>query len=96
MTPWVRALNEAAPDLARRLPPTDTRLRADIRALELGRYDEASPCDLLVRATNPCLAQIGSPLLSMLFHDPEAPTIACYPVSAVSCMHAIKARVKRG
>ena len=40
MTPWVLGLNEVTPDLARVLPPTDTRLRADIRALELGQYDQ--------------------------------------------------------
>ena len=40
MTPWVLGLNEVTPDLARLLPPTDTRMRADIRALELGQYDQ--------------------------------------------------------
>ena len=41
MTPWVLALNEVTPDLECLLPPSDTRLRADIRALELGQYDQA-------------------------------------------------------
>ena len=40
MTSWVLALNEVSPGLERLLPPTDTRLRADIRALEQGRYDQ--------------------------------------------------------
>lgn len=41
MTPWVITLNETSPDLEQLLPPTDTRLRADIRALEQGIYDKA-------------------------------------------------------
>ena len=58
MTPWVLALNEAALDLARLLPTTDTRLRADIRALELGQYDKAGPsAELFSRHQNVQLAR---------------------------------------
>lgn len=34
-------LNEITPDLENRLPPTDSRLRPDVRALELGDVDKA-------------------------------------------------------
>lgn len=40
MTPWVLRLNELTPQLAGRLPATDTRLRPDVRCLELGIYDQ--------------------------------------------------------
>ena len=40
MTSWVMTLNEVSPELERLLPPTDTRLRADIRAVENGIYDQ--------------------------------------------------------
>ena len=43
MTSWVLALNEMSTELERLLPATDTRLRADIRALEQGRYDQVRP-----------------------------------------------------
>ncbi|BDA41111.1 Oxysterol-binding protein-related protein 1B [Coccomyxa sp. Obi] len=42
MTPWVLRLNDMTPQLAGRLPPTDTRLRPDVRALEAGIYDQAA------------------------------------------------------
>ena len=42
MSSWVMTLNETSPELEQLLPPTDTRLRADIRALEQGVYDKAS------------------------------------------------------
>lgn len=41
MTPWVLRLNDMTPQLAGRLPVTDTRLRPDVRALEAGIYDQA-------------------------------------------------------
>lgn len=41
MTPWVLRLNDITPQLAGRLPPSDTRLRPDVRALEAGVYDQA-------------------------------------------------------
>ncbi len=44
MTSWVMTLNETSPELEQLLPPTDTRMRADIRALEQGIYDKASSC----------------------------------------------------
>ena len=47
MTPWVITLNEMSPGLEQLLPPTDTRLRADIRALEQGIYDKAKPLNAL-------------------------------------------------
>ena len=34
-------LNEITPDLEGRLPPTDSRMRPDVRALEEGRIDDA-------------------------------------------------------
>ena len=40
MTPWVLRLNDLTPQLAGRLPHTDTRLRPDVRCLELGIYDQ--------------------------------------------------------
>ena len=40
MTPWVLRLNDLTPQLAGRLPCTDTRLRPDVRCLELGIYDQ--------------------------------------------------------
>ena len=45
MTHWVMTLNETSPELEQLLPPTDTRLRADIRALDQGIYDKA--CTIL-------------------------------------------------
>ncbi|KAK9916628.1 hypothetical protein WJX75_005072 [Coccomyxa subellipsoidea] len=42
MTPWVLRLNDLTPQLAGRLPHTDTRLRPDVRCLELGIYDQAA------------------------------------------------------
>jgi hypothetical protein len=48
MSEWVMRLNEITPQLAGRLPPTDTRLRPDVRAIEQGLYDEVrtSPAEL--------------------------------------------------
>ena len=85
MTPWVLALNEVTPDLARVLPPTDTRLRADIRALELGQYDQV-PCTSSV-AVHFCLlsihAQLGrtqaSKCCPLRMHD-------CTPVTKQHCI----------
>ena len=59
MTSWVLALNEMSPELERLLPPTDTRMRADIRALEQGRYDQVrwACCALLHPATFPHLSR---------------------------------------
>lgn len=37
-------LNNKNDALARVLPPTDCRHRLDIRALELGNFEEVSPC----------------------------------------------------
>ncbi len=48
MTSWVMTLNEMSPELERLLPPTDTRLRADIRAVEDGIYDHVCPTFLYV------------------------------------------------
>lgn len=42
MSPWVMTLNEISLELQKRLPPTDTRLRPDIRCLEDGVYDQVS------------------------------------------------------
>ena len=59
MTSWVLALNEMSPGLQQLLPPTDTRMRADIRALEQGRYDQVrwACCALLHPATFPPLSR---------------------------------------
>ena len=47
MTHWVMTLNETSPELEQLLSPTDTRLRADIRALDQGTYDKAcTTCSL--------------------------------------------------
>lgn len=40
-TSFSMSLNEMTPDLEGKLPPTDSRLRPDVRALEEGRLDEA-------------------------------------------------------
>ena len=37
---WTASLNELAPGQRRRLPPTDARLRPDVRAIEEGRFTE--------------------------------------------------------
>lgn len=47
MTPWVLRLNDLTPQLRALLPPTDTRLRPDVRALEAGIYDQARSQHLL-------------------------------------------------
>lgn len=63
MTPWVLGLNELTPDLARVLPPTDTRLRADIRALDLGQYDQVPGSPEVLEhllCTLPLHAQLGT------------------------------------
>lgn len=41
LTSFAMTLNEITPDLDGRLPPTDSRLRPDVRALEEGRIDDA-------------------------------------------------------
>lgn len=41
LTPFAITLNAPQPHLLPWLPPTDTRLRPDQRAMEDGRYDEA-------------------------------------------------------
>ena len=42
LTPFVVTLNAVDEDLRKRLPPTDTRLRPDQRAMEDGEYDVAA------------------------------------------------------
>lgn len=42
LTPFVVTLNALPPGLAPHLPPTDTRLRPDQRAMEDGEYDRAA------------------------------------------------------
>ena len=37
---WTASLNEIAQGQRGRLPPTDTRLRPDVRAIEEGRFVE--------------------------------------------------------
>lgn len=54
MTPWTLALNEVASGLERLLPATDTRLRPDIRALELGQYDKVGLGTLFWRCLHAC------------------------------------------
>lgn len=39
---WALHLNELAPELLAKLPPTDDRLRTDMRLFEHGYYIEAS------------------------------------------------------
>ena len=41
LTTFAMTLNEITPDLEGRLPPTDSRMRPDVRALEEGRIDDA-------------------------------------------------------
>lgn len=38
MTKWVLSLNQLTPELAAKLPPTDTRFRPDLQFLERGIY----------------------------------------------------------
>ncbi|KAI0036658.1 Oxysterol-binding protein-domain-containing protein [Vararia minispora EC-137] len=40
-TQWAMTLNEITPDLVGNLPPTDSRYRPDVRALEEGRLDDS-------------------------------------------------------
>ena len=39
---WVVELGTESPELQRLLPPTDIRRRRDVRALDSGRYEQAS------------------------------------------------------
>ena len=40
--PWALHINELTPELLAKLPPTDDRLRTDMRLFEHGYYAEAS------------------------------------------------------
>ncbi len=46
-------LNELLPDLEAKLPPTDTRWRRDLRAMETGAYAKASFSPSLLLAKTP-------------------------------------------
>ena len=49
-SPWALHLNELTPELLAKLPPTDDRLRPDMRMFEHGYYLEASSAGYM-----PCL-----------------------------------------
>ena len=55
-TPFAIALNELTPEGARNLPPTDSRFRPDMRALENGDSEEASRAKVRVEDRNRALA----------------------------------------
>ena len=55
-TPFAIALNELTPEGARNLPPTDSRFRPDMRALENGDSEEASRAKTRVEERNRALA----------------------------------------
>lgn len=44
LTKWAIQLNEITPGLEKKLAPTDCRLRPDQHHLELGQYDQVTPC----------------------------------------------------
>ena len=55
-TPFAIALNELTPEGTRNLPPTDSRFRPDMRALENGDSEEASRAKVRVEDRNRALA----------------------------------------
>ena len=55
-TPFAIALNELTPEGTRNLPPTDSRFRPDMRALENGDSEEASRAKARVEDRNRALA----------------------------------------
>ena len=57
-TKFAIALNELTPEGIRNLPPTDSRFRPDMRALENGEPEEASAAKLRVEDKNRALASV--------------------------------------
>ena len=44
LSKWALELNELTPELKAKLPPTDDRLRPDMRLFEHGSFNEVTSC----------------------------------------------------
>ena len=83
-TSFFFCLNEMTPDLEASLPPTDSRRRGDVRALEQGRYTEVhSPMHAYRHCTAALLQVRYGPLGKFLLKPLLAPGFACPHLQAV-------------
>jgi hypothetical protein len=48
LSKWALELNELTPELKAKLPPTDDRLRPDMRLFEHGYFHEVSSCCIML------------------------------------------------